>query len=352
MPTQQKYDHLRKQALFLVWGPPSYGPRSKVLSRELGIKALHFVYSTARRGLWAAPVKYSYQTLKTVQILFRERPKLVFVQSPPSFAVLCVYLYCKLAKAKYIVDAHSDALQSWYWTWPGWLSRLWARAAITTIVTNEHLQQMIQDWGGQVFILKDIPTNFDMGDRYPMNGHFNVAVVNTFSDDEPIAEILEASARLPEVQFYVTGKKERALPEILEHAPANVHFTGYLPDKTYYALLDAAQAVMCLTTRDHTMQRGACEALSLGKPIITSDWSLLREYFHKGTVYVPNTGEGIRLGVREIMERYELYQAGIRDLQIAQRQEWESKVEALIELIQKAIMTTKETKSQIIPVQS
>lgn len=329
-------DYLRDHALFLVWGPPSYGPRSKVLARELELKDPYFVYSTPRRGFWAGPMKYSYQTLKTLRLLFRERPQVVFVQSPPSFAVLCVYLYCRLTHANYLVDAHSDALQSWYWLWPKWLTRLWARSAIATIVTNEQFQQMLEEWGGRAFILRDIPTIFERQGDYPMNGGFNVVLVNTFSDDEPLSEVLEASTQLPDVHFYVTGKKERAHPRILERAPVNVHFTGFLPDKTYYALLNASDAVICLTTRNHTMQRGACEALSLGKPIITSDWPLLREYFHKGTVHVPNTSQGIRQGVQQMVARYPEYQAGIKDLQVGQRQEWRNKIEALLALVQDA----------------
>lgn len=332
---KQITDYLSKHALFLVWGPPRYGPRSKVLTRELGIKSIHFVYSTSRRGFWAAFTKYPYQTLETLKLLFQERPKVVFVQSPPSFAVLCVLLYCHLTHNKFIVDAHSDASQSWYWLWPKWLTRLWARAAITTLVTNEHFRDMIQSWGGDAFILRDIPTRFDKQDSYPMNGGFNVTVVNTFSDDEPLSEVLEASKELSDVHFYVTGKLEQASPQILNYAPANVHFTGFLPDESYYALLNTSHAVMCLTTRNHTMQRGACEALSVGKPIITSDWPLLRTYFHKGTVHVSNTIKGIHEGVREVMERYEQYQAGIKDLQSAQRQEWNSKVKELMELILK-----------------
>ncbi|MCB0190932.1 MAG: glycosyltransferase [Anaerolineae bacterium] len=333
----QTKDYLSKHALFLVWGPPLYGPRSKVLTRELGINSLHFVYSTSRRGFWAAFTKYTYQTLKTLKILFQERPHVVFVQNPPSFAVLCVFLYCQLTQNKFIVDAHSDALQSWYWLWPKWLTRLWARAAITTLVTNEHFRDMIQSWGGDAFILRDIPTSFDKQDSYPMNGGFNVTVVNTFSGDEPLSEVLEASKELSNVHFYVTGKLERARPQILNQAPANVHFTGFLPDKAYYALLNTSHTVMCLTTRNHTMQRGACEALSLGKPIITSDWPLLREYFHQGTVHVPNTQEGIRQGVQKMMTRYTEYQSDIRDLQIAQRREWEMKVKTLMGLINNAV---------------
>lgn len=327
---------LGQRTLFLVWGPPSHGPRSKVLARELGIEALQYVHATARRGWVAAPYKYSYQTLATMHLLMQQRPQVVFVQTPPSPAVLIVYLYCKLTGARYVIDAHSDALQRRIWMWPRWLHRLLARNAVATIVTNEHHQAQIQRMGGQAFILRDIPTHFDANGEYPMYGNFNVVVVNTFAHDEPLTELLEAAQELPDIHFYVTGKKARARPELLACAAPNVHFTDFLPDELYYTVLSTAQAVMCLTTRDHTMQRGACEALSLGKPIITSDWPLLRTYFHSGTVHVPNTADGIRQGVRTMQEHYSQYQAEIKDLQRDQQVEWRGKVQALTDLLYKA----------------
>jgi glycosyltransferase involved in cell wall biosynthesis len=324
------------KAAFVVWGPPSHGPRSKVLARELGLDALHYVYSTTRRGALAAPFKYAYQALATLRLLFRERPRIVFVQSPPSLAVLFVYLYCRLTGARYLIDAHSAAFLP-IWTRPVWLHRLLARRAVTTIVTNEHFQHRIQANGGQAFVLRDIPTSFDKRGDYPLNGNFNVTVINTFSADEPLGETLDAARGCPEIQFYVTGRKKMASPELLARAPANVHFTDFLPDETYYGLLDASQAVICLTTRNHTMQRGACEALSLGRPIITSDWPLLREYFHAGTVHVPNTRDGIRQGVLNMKADYDRYRVEIADLQAAQRREWQEKSKALMNLIRQAL---------------
>jgi glycosyltransferase involved in cell wall biosynthesis len=82
------------------------------------------------------------------------------------------------------------------------------------------------------------------------------------------------------------------------------------------------------------MQRGACEALWLGKPLITSDWPLLREYFYKGTVHVVNDCAGIQHGLLELKENYQRYSAEIQDLQIARKQEWQQKAGALVKLIQ------------------
>lgn len=331
------FERLRQQSLFLVWGPPSHGPRSRVFARELGIDQLHFIYSTTRRGLLVAPLKYGYQTVKTLALLWRLQPRIVFVQSPPSIAVFIVFLYCLLSNSLYVVDAHSDAFHSRFWSRPVWLHRFLARNAVTTIVTNEHFQQRIRRWGGRAFILRDIPTSFPREGHFAVSDAFNVVVVNTFADDEPLREILDAARQCEKVQFYITGKKSRAAERMPAQVPDNVQFTDFLPDEAYYALLNNSDAVMCLTTRDHTMQRGACEALSMGRPIITSDWPLLKDYFHQGTVHVDNTPDGIQMGIADMAQHHARYQEEINALQKGQMQEWHGKIDLLADLIEQAL---------------
>lgn len=321
------------RSLFLVWGPPSHGPRSQVFAKELGIRELHFIDVTSKRGAWTAPFKYALQAIRTFSLLLRKKPNLVFVQSPPGLAVFVVYLYCVMTGGHYIVDAHSAALQLAFWTKPRWFWSALARKALMTIVTNEHFEKMLNDWGARALVLHDIPTTFPNGAPYPMNGDFNVTVVNTFSSDEPLEEILGAAREMKGVKFYITGKVSRASPSILELASENVAFTDFLSTEKYYALMRTSHAVMCLTTRNHTMQRGACEALSMGKPIITSQWPLLQEYFNKGTVHVDNTKSGIRDGVYEMKAHYDRYQLGIRELQISQQAEWQKKIGELTALV-------------------
>ena len=183
-------------------------------------------------------------------------------------------------------------------------------------------------------IIRDIPTQFRVNGRYKISNKFNLVFINTFDIDEPINQVMEAASNLPETEFYITGKITPKHLDIVHTSPINVHFTDYLEDLTYYSLLREAHAIMCLTTRDHTMQRGACEALSLGKPIITSDWPVLRDYFNKGSVFVDNSVDGIQQGVLEMQRQYEFYEAGIKTLQLDQEQEWQEKIKVLTHLIQ------------------
>lgn len=316
-------------ALFLVWGPPSHGPRSKVFARELGID-VEFVEVTKRRGLLVAPYKYLMQTVRTVRLLRRRRPRLVFVQSPPSLAVWVVGAYAALTGADFVVDAHSAAMLADRWTRPRWLNRMLARRAVVTIVTNEHFAAQLEERGARALVVRDIPTSFPSGPSPDLPAGFNVLVVNTFNFDEPLAEVVDAARRSPDVTFHVSGRiGANRLPD----APPNVRFTDFLPDDDYYALMARADAVVCLTTRDHTMQRGACEALSMGRPIITSDSRLLRDYFHQGTIHVDNSVDAIADAVERMRSDHGRYRTEIDQLRRSQREQWRVARERLGALI-------------------
>ena len=320
-----------ERTLFVVWTPSSRGSRSRALAGQLGID-VHYVSATARRGVVAAMLKYPVQAVMTSVLLLRERPRVVLVQSPPTIAPLLVAVYAAITGARFVVDAHSDAMLSPRWTRPRSLYRHLARRALATIVTNRHFADTIRAWGGRALILQDIPASFPDG-SFCVDGDFNVAVVNTFATDEPLDAVLAAADDLEGVTFYITGDTSHVPATVTSDVPRNVKFTGFLPDDRYYGLLRSSHAVMCLTTRDHTMQRGACEALSLGKPIITSDWPVLNEYFSMGTVHVDNTVAGIRTGVLQMRRGLDGYEEAIVKLQSRQQDEWERAEESLLHLI-------------------
>ena len=320
-----------ERTLFLVWTPSNRGSRSRALAGQLDI-GVHYVSATARRGMAAAVLKYPIQALMTVALLHRERPRVILVQSPPTLAPLLVAVYAAITGARFVVDAHSDAMLSPQWTRPRSLYRLLARRALVTIVTNEHFADTIRARGGRALVLPDIPASFPEG-SFGVDGDFNLAVVNTFASDEPLDAVLAAADDLKDVTFYITGDTSHAPESVASNVPRNVKFTGFLPEDRYYGLLRSSHAVMCLTTRDHTMQRGACEALSLGKPIITSDWPVLNDYFSMGTVHVDNTVAGIRAGVLDMRHGLDSYEKAIVKLQHRQQDTWESAEDSLRQLI-------------------
>ncbi len=317
--------------LFLVWTPSNRGSRSRALAGKLGIEVQYLATSTAR-GWRGALLKYPPQALLTVAMLARKRPRVVFVQSPPSLAPLLVAVYAVLTRAHFVIDAHSDALMNPIWTRPRWLYRWLARRAAATIVTNEHFANVVRDQGGRAVIVSDIPTDFPSG-SFDVDDGFSIAVVNTFAADEPLEAVLEAADGLDGVNLYVTGDPNRTPDRIPDRLPPNVTFTGFLPEDQYYGLLRSSDAIMCLTTRDHTMQRGACEALWLGTPIITSDWPVLQEYFASGTVHVDNTVEGIRSGIDIMRSEIDAHRKGILALQLSQQQRWQEALGSLLELL-------------------
>ncbi len=48
------------------------------------------------------------------------------------------------------------------------------------------------------------------------------------------------------------------------------------------------------------MQRAGSEAVSAGKPLITSNTKMLKNYFTKGTIFVDNTAKGIVEGIEKL----------------------------------------------------
>jgi glycosyltransferase involved in cell wall biosynthesis len=220
-----------------------------------------------------------------------------------------------------------------YWTRPRWLYRYLARRAIATIVTNEHFAEQVRSWGGRSLVITDIPTTYPVRERYPVEGAFNIMVVCSYAFDEPVNEIMAAAEGLNDVMFYVTGDARRLGRDMPARVPSNVRLTGFLPDDTYYSLMAASDAVMCLTTRDNTMQRGASEALSMGKPILTSRWPLLARYFCRGTVHVDNSPEGIRAGIQQMVRDHSRYRREVEELQIEKLRTWDTAIGSLVALI-------------------
>ena len=322
--------------VFVVWAP--YSRRSQSLAAELGLRLCLIHHLQFQRPLYA-PLKYVLQALHTLTVLIRERPAIVFVQDPPIFASLVVWFYTILTRrrARFIVDAHSGALLHPWWQALRGLQRFVYRRALTVITTNDALTNQVHAWGACSLALAGPPIQIPPGKATPLGQTFNLVLINTFSPDEPLPAVLQAVADQPNLRVYVTGDVRKVPASYWRSAPKNVTFTGFLPDADYLSLLRGADAIMSLTNDDYTLQLGGMEAVAVGKPVITSDWPVLREYFRQGAVFVANTPESVLRGVIEARQSQARLSAESRDLHRAQCEEWQAAAQYLRELMSNGV---------------
>lgn len=320
------------KGIFISWAP--YSRRSLALSAELDVSS-YLVHHLKFQRPFYAPFKYVLQAGHTLAILLKKRPRVVFVQDPPIFASLVVYVYTALTfgRAGFVIDVHTSALLHPWWKPFRGLQKFIYRRALTVITTNRTLTERVRSWGANSIALAGPPIRIPPGEATPLGEAFNLVLINTFAPDEPLPVALEAVANMPDVHLYVTGNVGKASSSLLKTAPANVTFTGFLPDDDYLKLLRGADAIMVLTDRDFTLQLGAVEAIALGKPVIMSDQSFLREYFNKGAVHVPNTPEGVRWGVIKLKNDLARLSAEILELRRAHQEEWLSESRQLRKLV-------------------
>ncbi len=324
------------EILFLSW---AYNcSRSDNIARELGGKSYMVYYNFLGSNYFTVWLKYFLQMVKSLVLLLSNQPAVVFVMSPPIIACLPVYLYCSIFKKPYLIDAHTGAFLHPRWKNKKRLSGFFIKRALRTIVTNEHLGSIVADLGGNFFQLTDIPIQFPEteNNKIKKNGaKYSVTMVNTFSSDEPVVNFVEAASKFNDVDFFVTGEIILGDKKVIANAPPNIHFTDFLSIKSYGKLLRETDLVCAFTTRDHTMLRGAYEAIYLGKPVVISDWKILQDNFPDGAIHVDNTIDGIAGGIRQALNNIDELTAGALLLRNRKMTEWLKVKRELLELIEK-----------------
>lgn len=310
-----------------------YHRRSDLLAQHLGATP-YFIHYEPPIKVLRVPVKYLVQGWRTWRALSHDRPDVVFVQNPPIFCVLVAFLYARIYGARYVIDSHTGAFLSPKWRWSLGLHRLLSKDALATIVHNASQEQIVKAWGCRYLVIGFTPGSYPPGEGFSLDDHFNVAVVSSFLADEPVDLVFEAAALIPEVSFYVTGDSRRIPQRLLSRKPANCVLTGYLTYERYVGLLRGVDAIMVLTTGNHTLLMGAFEAVSVGTPLIVSNWPVLRDYFPLGTVHVDNTVEGICKGVNQARHNQAGLQQEMLVLQERLQDEWTEKFAELQRLLQ------------------
>lgn len=288
----------------MIWITWENQRRNRELAKALDIK-IHELSEIDRIGNRFE--KYATGIWKTLVLLANERPKIVFAQNPSivlSFLLVCLKPF---ARFTVFIDAHNAGLfpkegRSWLL---GKISRYIQSSADLTIVTNEQLKRHVEGNGGRAFVLQDKIPDIPIRKPSALKGEYNLLFICTYAEDEPYQEVFQAAGKLAQkVCIYVTGNYKKKNIS-LESAPGNIIVTGFVPEEEYIQLLNSVDATMILTERENCLVCGAYETLAVGKPMILSDTTALREYFRKGAIYTRNNAADICNAVNMLVDNIE-----------------------------------------------
>lgn len=316
----------------VVWAPQE--GRTERIAEYLNAQLHHIHYLRYKRPL-LAPIKYIPQCLKTWSVLRKQKPEAVYVTNPPVFAALSVYIYCRFSGAKFLMDTHPPSLYGKKWSWSVPLQRALAKRAFLNITDQEKFKELFESWGAKTSILRHPP--FDIPNKHLKNidtpNMPSVTVVSTFAEDEPVDLVVEAAKQIPEVRFFILGDVALADKALIESAPENVVFTGYLLHEDYWNRLYSSSAVMVLTEWPYSLMLGAEEGMALSKPLILSKQPVLTEHYTKGTVFVEHTVEGMSAGIQTALNQEQLLSQEISELAEEKKEMWSNSIQEILSLI-------------------
>ena len=259
-----------------------------------------------------AVLRYVVQGLKTIGILIRRRPRRIVVMVPPLPALAICTAFARLTGARIVGDVHTYPLVADVWRpflpVTAWLLKRGSGA----VVTNEANAAILRRFDVPTLIMHDTPVLAPGRDEpvaLPHGGRPHVVFPASFDPDEPVAELLAAAATMPDVDVTITGRDNRGVTEGLT-VPPNVTLSGYVSRSDYEGLLRSATVVCSLTILDDCMQQAGYEAMGFGRPLVTSDSAVLREYFGAAARYTGPDADSIAEALRDAIDRaHELHAA-------------------------------------------
>ncbi len=277
-------------------------------------------------------LRYPKCIIRTLSVLRSTKPNIVFVQNPSMILATVACIYRSLKNIHVVVDRHTTfRLNKKNRITPRvilfkLLHRFTVRHADFTIVTNDFLANLVRQLKGRPFVLPDMIPKLLQTGTVQLKGKHNILLISSFGGDEPIKEVIEAMKQINQEDacLYITGNYKKLDELTYKEARPNVVFTGFLEEQEFINTLFSVDAIMVLTTSDYTMLCGCYEAVSAGKPLITSNKDVLRDYF-KEAIFVDNDPKDICNAIREVIRNVDLYKDRISGMRERLGSEWEER---------------------------
>lgn len=329
-------------AIYFAW--TAFQRRQVSMARYFGFQNL-FMPIERRKTRFSKLITYIRHSWSMLSILRRERPSVVWIQLPQVPLLWVALLFRRFFQhdIKIVADCHNAMFRPPWSKVPFGVSML----SQCDIVLAHNMDVMATARGlgvdhTRLFVVEDPPATFPTGTSLS----FKIELPRpwfvfpaSFADDEPIAELLDAARKVPDVTVLITGDSRRCKEQnLIEDAPHNVSFLGYLSRGDFEALIVNCDGVVAFT-RFEGIQLSVCgEAVGCGKPMLTSDTSTLRALFPTGTCFVDSASPlDIARGLRLLATQTEKLSAEMLDLRAKFLADWlKNRCQPLAHMLQPA----------------
>jgi hypothetical protein len=326
---------INKKSIWITWESQR---RSIELAKALEAKL--YILECPANDLITLLKRYAKLSIKTINIIKKEKPKIIFAQNPSIILASLLCFIKKIFNYMLVVDRHSNFKfnknpKILKWRIFHILSRFSIRNADLTIVTNQFLQKTIDLLGGKGFVLQDKLPLLNIGRKIQLEGERNIIYISSFSGDEPIKEIIKAAKMIKqEWIIFITGNYERIKKaDFLSKLPINVKLTGFIEETDYQNLLFSSDLIMVLTNQEYTLNCGAYEAIELEKPLIVSGTKTIKQYFRKGVVFTELDSKSIAQSIKWALANKSVLTDEIVSLKNELQIDWNLKYKKLLKII-------------------
>lgn len=248
-------------------------------------------------------MRYATLCYKTIRLISRTKPCVVFYQNPSIILALTV-TFCKAITFGRIVivgDYHNAGVHP---PFGKSLIKPLSRMANLILVSNNNLVETLAEWGCPAIAFPDPIPSIPAPVIPAKNERMKLLFICSWAEDEPINQVIAAGHQLDMLDIYITGKPKLDAYPLAREPSSNMHLTGFLPEHDFEKLIYECDIIMDLTTRDDCMVCGAYEGVAAEKPLILSDNQVTKDYFKYGALFTNNKAADIATKAQIIVSDY------------------------------------------------
>ncbi|PAD14863.1 hypothetical protein [Shouchella clausii] len=298
--------------VFLVW--TKYQARVESISPDLSKRLGEFeiVYrDNSTINKIKKLLNYVQFFFKDLNVLLKNKPRYIIVQTPPSFALIAPSIYKKIMfkkKVWLISDTHNAMTRD------PWASRLGTHFLMKqcdgVCVHNNTVYEAIKDnelFKNSTLLVVEDKTLDLRGNRKSTENNvesegIDVFFPASFNKDEPILEVIQCARENTEIKITMTGNERKLLTNFgvkMEELPENIKVTGWITNDIYMQKLQQCDILLGLTIFEDIQMSVSNEGLGAQKVMVLSDKKALKEIYKDAAIYTEHDATSLINSIRK-----------------------------------------------------